>query len=281
MSVDPEQLEKEADELFRQANLPEEQEPQEPENVEPVVEQADEKPKESEEVSKLRESFKHAQARMTQATQEAADLRRQVQVLTEQVAQLQRQETPPETDKVAPELETLEKFATEFQDLGQPVLKAFKAQQERIAQLEQNLDFVNNNVVQTKEHIKAREFSSDEAAHFSAIKSAHPDLDNIVDDPVFNGWLEKQPPVVQMIKDRGKAQDVIWMLDQYKSSLKPSSSKLEEARQAASPSTPRARQQQTTLQPRFTQAQIRAMSSEEFAKREKEIDEAISLGLIY
>lgn len=280
MSVDPEQLEKEADELFRQANLPVEPE-QEPQDPETEIEQADGKPQESEEVSKLKESYRHAHARVTQATQEAADLRRQVQVLTEQMSQLQHQATPPQPDKVRPEIETLEKFASDYEDLGAPVLSAFKAQQERIAQLEQNLGHVNNDVIQTNERMKARDEFSASASHEAAITAAHPDAFDLAGDPSFQGWVQSQAPIIRQAVAQGTAQDVIWVLNQYKSGIKPSSSKLEEARRVASPSTPRARQTPTTGQPRFTRAQIAAMSAEEFAKREPEIDDAISKGLIY
>lgn len=89
--------------------------------------------------------------------------------------------------------------------------------------------------------------------HFFEIFSAHPDAYKIAASNEFLHWVQRQPPMVQEAVQSGAAADVIEVLNWYKAARK---------------------------QPKFTRAQIEAMTQQEFVRREKEIDEAMRRGEI-
>jgi hypothetical protein len=57
-------------------------------------------------------------------------------------------------------------------------------------------------------------------AHFSAIESAHPDLDSINASPDFDRWINSRPVHLQAAyaytRDHGSPAEVISMLNEYK-----------------------------------------------------------------
>lgn len=88
----------------------------------------------------------------------------------------------------------------------------------------------------------------------------HPDAQQILESDDFQGWVLRQPPMVERALWDGAVEDLIEILDKYKAAVgygKP-----------------------IVTPPRFTRAQIAAMSNEEFVAREKDIDRAIKRGLI-
>jgi hypothetical protein len=94
-------------------------------------------------------------------------------------------------------------------------------------------------------------------AHFDTIAAAHPDMRRIADSDDFQGWVERQPPMVKEAVQSGTASDVIEVLNRYKLAVG-----------------------MVRAKPRFTSKQIENMSVEEFQRREKEIDEAMKAGLV-
>lgn len=298
MQANLEQLEKEADDLLNQLVAKPEPETGEPADAgqkdeakpvtaEPVPEVTQEEAFVSE------ERYKNAQARMTQATQESAELRRQVAVLQQQVEQLSSQPAPaqPEKDTAQkPDYKvTLKSLVAEYPELLGPVVAGFEAQDSTIHELQRRLDEVQRGTVDTMQRVRGREENDAYNQHKSTIKALHPDAYDIAQTDDFQGWIARQTPMVQQAVTNGTAADVVDVLNRYKGQAaqprteqrNASQSRADDARASAQPVTPRARQQPTNAQPRFTRAQIASMSPAEFAKNEPEIDKAMAQGLIY
>lgn len=303
MKVDPEQLEREAEELWKQMNgldadpapeaKAEEDTPQVQDEAEnPPAESADtgedgeETPHQEDrgdpndddgDESDLRkqlkiaeERVKNAQARMTKATQEAAELRRTVTELQSTVASLQSQmaQTASTKDEVDDELRTL---AEEYPDIAQPLLK-------KLSKLEET-------VSEYRTQIATKESQNTLQAHFDTIRRSHPDMDDIVVSDDFTGWLERQSPVWQRVAQDGSAQEVVDLLDRYKEVIGASpqqpESKVERARKVAEPSLPKARKPDQNANKRiWTREEITRMPLDEFEKRQAEIDLAYLEGRV-
>lgn len=170
---------------------------------------------------------KDAQARMTRATQEAADLRRENGDLRSAMAQLQQQfqqlqeqyrqayaalqviETAPKDE----ELPDFDKAAEDFEDLNPLVVKAVKnldGQLKRIKETE------SRRLAEIEREIEMQRRRNAENAHLAAIKAEHKDYDAIVSSQDFPEWIDRQPRAIQNIAREGSADDVIWLLSQYK-----------------------------------------------------------------
>ncbi len=249
------------------------------------------------------ERVKNAQALMTRSTQEAADLRRQVEPLKQeneqlktQLAQLSAQvqslqQQPPQAQPQVQQSAdsaagsdgldaALSKAMEEDPDLVKPLVDLIKHRDQQIEQLDEQLQGLKGTVDTTTSSLQEREQATAAEAHFAKIRAAHPDLDQVTQSPDFQGWVARQPNAVQQAVAQGTADDAVWVLNQYKAAAGIASNNLDAARAAAMPATPRARQQPTQTRPRFTRQQIDAMSSQEYAAKETEIDEALAAGLI-
>lgn len=303
MKVDPEQLEKEAEELWRQMNeqnADPQPEQQANEDTQQVQEDAENTPAESadtvedgeeqtpqvedrgdpepdasdEELRKqlkvAEERVKNAQARMTKATQEAAELRRAVTELQSTVASLQSQmaEAANHQGEMDDELRKLEE---EYPDIAQPLLK-------KLSKLEET-------VSEYRTQIATRESQNTLQAHFDTIRKSHPDMDDIVSSDDFGGWLERQSPIWQRIATEGSAAEVVDLLDRYKDAIGASpqqqESKVDRARKVAEPSLPKARKPDPNAGKRiWTREEITRMPLDEFEKRQAEIDLAYLEGRV-
>lgn len=320
--VDPEQLEKEADELMAKLSgeaetpsepetEPEEKEPatEEVEHTEETVEaeaheteqlnpevpedtevvEASEEVQDTEEVkdepsedqspddSVFEERYKNAQARMTKATQEAADLRKKMAEMEERLnfrEQLQNQNTSAEKPEVDGDLKSL---MEDYPDIAKPLIN-------KINTLENQL----NNTAQNQEQ---REEERIMAEHVAAIKAAHPDLDEVRTSDDFQGWMQRQSSFYQRIAEEGSAEDVIELLNVYKKAVgfdapivdssSKKAAKLEAAKKVADPKLPKTRQSSSGNQKAsFTVDEIARMTPKQFEKYEKEIDKAYSGGRI-
>lgn len=216
------------------------------------------------------ERVKNAQARMTKATQEAADLRRTVTELQQTVASLQSQvaQAATQKDEVDDELRTL---AEEYPDIAQPLLK-------KLSKLEET-------VSEYRTRIETEKSQSTLQSHFDTIRRSHPDMDEIVVSDDFNGWLERQSPIWQRIAQEGSAEEVIDLLSNFKVAIGASpqqpESKVEKARRVAEPSLPKARKPDPNAGKRiWTREEITRMPLEEFEKRQAEIDLAYLEGRV-
>lgn len=233
------------------------------------------------------ERIRNAQARMHQATTEAAEHRRQVGALKQENDQLKadvdklkgeieqlKQSAPVPEGQDTPPVEDLQDLVEEYPHLMGPLMK-------QIEYLQSSLQEVRNDVGAVKEGQVSRE-EVDKQVHFNAIYNAHPDANEVVASDDFRGWLGRQSEDDQRVYESGTAAQVIELLNRYKVATG-RQKRVEEARREATPSTPRARQQPTNKrnQPKFTRQQIDAMSPEEFAGREAEIDKALAEGLVW
>jgi len=307
MKVDPEQLEREAEELWKQMNAqdaePEEADkPAEDTDTPQAHEDAENTPAESAETVEdgddqtsqdedrgdpepdasddgelkkqlkiAEERVKNAQARMTKATQEAAELKRSVASLQQTVAELQSQLASAATrqDEVDDELA---KLSEEYPDIAQPLLKKLQKLEETVTQYRTQID-----TDQSQENLRV---------HFDTIRKSHPDMDEVVTSDDFTGWLERQSPLWQRVAGEGSAAEVVELLDRYKEAIGAASpqqpvSNVERARKVAEPSLPKARKPDPNSGKRiWSREEIRRMSLEDFEKHQAAIDQAYLEGRV-
>lgn len=235
------------------------------------------------------ERIKNAQARMHTATQEAGQLRKEVgqlraenQRLSVDVDMLKREleqarkapKPPPESADSAAGIDDgdLKSAMEEWPEVVTPLLK-------RNQQLESRLRALEGTVSETVQASRATQEQAVLEAHNQRILAAHPDAFEVAGTDDFQGWLSRQVQVVQTAVQQGTADDVVWVLDQYKAAIG-KSNRLQQAREAVTPSARGERRQPVSTGPKFTRAQIDAMSDEEFARHEAEIDRALAEGLI-
>lgn len=322
----PEQLEKEADELFNEVNgIPEgddkpedtkldtEQDKVDDEGGEELQSDDTDKPTETMTppddqqdtddqtvgltLENAAERIRNAQARMHTATQEASELRRQIQELsgdamplkatierlTGEVAEWKQKAEAAATQQSAANVDSsagidnagLQEAMEDYPEVVGPLLNMVKG-------LEQKMDSLEGTVTKTQE--AAAEQTAQER-HFSTIREQHPDFESTIPSDDFRGWLARQTNAIQQIAKNGTADDVNWMLSEYKKAVgvdeEVISNDVDDGlADTSNPSLSRTRQRPSQAKPRYTQAQIKAMSPEEFAKNEKDIDEAMALGLI-
>lgn len=318
MSVNSQQLEDEADAIVKAINdppkVPDEQEPKdtakEIADDEAKAEEPTAKPESEPETSPAHadtdeleglslenaaERIRNAQARMTRATTEAAQLRqalsaeqRKTQRLEDEVERLQAElqaapAKPPATD-TASGMATLETLRNDYPEIIGPLI-------ETLQEVRQELNGVKGTVAARDTDDKAARAKAATEAHFKAIRDAHPDYQQVVDSGDFQGWAERQSRVTQIIlygdgiqgsplKNGGTAAEVNDVLTQYKQAVG-SSKRTEDAKNAANPSLRKTtRVQPADGRPTFTRAQIDAMPQAEFNAREKEIDAAMAEGRV-
>jgi hypothetical protein len=300
--VDPEALMREADELARKAGmLPEDPEadtqqedpeqspaPQadtdeddQQENVEDAEDRGDPDASDDgdEEGFVSIERYKNAQAAMTKAQQEAAGLRRQVEDLR---AENERLRASGETDngvKDAGDAEAeINSLMEEYPEIAGPLLKKLSALETTV-----------------KSHTEAADRKKqDDAteAHLSAIRAKHSDLDTIIEDPDFNGWVARQTPTWQRVAEAGTADEVIELLDRYKAAMglnedpeqdptPQRESAVERARKVAEPKLPRSRKPDKNARKKiWSRKEIAAMSLGDYEKHRDDIDRAYIEGRV-
>lgn len=303
MKVDPEKLEQEADELLKQMMAeqdgPENQHkaeetdtpPQPEEDENPPVEstdtgedgeeipqeedRGDQDPDESDgdlqqQIKLANERIKNAQARMTKATQEAADLRKEVIALRQRNAELSS-ELANAQHRGDGEDDDLKTLAEEYPDIAAPLLK-------KLAKLEQT-------VTQYRDQVETTESQSTLNEHFDTIRKSHPDMDDIVTSDDFVGWLERQTPVWQRVANDGSAHEVVELINRYKEvfDTQPQQpvSKVDKARRVAEPTLPKARRPDPSSGKRiWSRQEITRMPLDEFERRSAEIDQAYLEGRV-
>jgi chromosome segregation ATPase len=286
MRVDPEQLEREAEELQRQMleelgaqplDTTENQEPAEtaPEqSSETAVDgqqaeaeegRGDPTPPLDEQLRLAEERVKNAQSRMTKATTEAAELKRSVADLRTEVETLRSQLAQKPEDDV--DLRTL---AEEYPDIAAPLLKQIEALKTEVRE-NRNLSDEERKQETTKRH-------------FQTIRTAHPDFDTVVSDDGFSEWLEQQTPTWRRIAEDGTADEVVELLSRFKGEAAPPQqpeSTISEARKFAEPTLPRARKPDSSAGKRiWTRSDIDRLSLQDYEKFEAEIDQAMLDGRV-
>jgi hypothetical protein len=177
------------------------------------------------------ERYKNAQSRMTQATQEAAQLRQALadaQAERERMAEWFRQngqqqttQTPPQDDEI---LSSLAKAEEEFdvKPIADVVRKLYEESKQTRAEM-----------ARSRQESQRQAAMSEQERHESAILAKHPDAIQVVADPEYTAWLGKQPPALRNIAVQATADDFNWLLDQYKATKAPAQGNGQQAAQAA------------------------------------------------
>ena len=294
---DPERLEAEAKELLSKLTETEEESPdieEETEEVEALAEEtpeptdtveveADEAPafeEESGEVSQMQDrldkaekAMKGAQARMTKATQEAADLRKLNADLMQAVGDLKGQLEERQKDN-----EQLAKIREEYPDIAGPLLDELSRTQAEVSS--------------TKEALAAEEqrrqdalTAQAQAEHFDRIRTVHPDVDQLIETADWINWLEVQDGRTHEWVERGSSNDVNAVLYRFKADMgmkppTPQEQALEKARAVAEPKMPKTRKPKTGGKKTWTIDEIKRMPNRDFEKYQAEIMKAMEQGAI-
>lgn len=271
MPINPDQLDKEAsDELaalmnegLSTENTPDDVPPLPPLPTEPkqdATPPAPEEKKADTDAGNWEERYKNLQAHSTKVSQDNSALKQQLAQLNQKVEQLHSQSAvPPAPKDVTPD--ELEQAAKDFEELA-PFHRRMQEQQKVIDQLQQEREQQN------------------QKSYYDRIAAVHPDHAEIYHSPEFQGWVSRLTGVdrhgVEFAFSQGGPEDVIDVFHRYKRAA--GIGKSEQAAQLAEPTLRSRSQPQTKPRPKYTFAQINRMSTAEYAKHEKAIDEAIARG---
>jgi hypothetical protein len=218
------------------------------------------------------ERIKNAQARMTKATQEAAELRRENDEIKKQLNELK---DTVRSEQAMQSNAALDDLKREYPELASPLI-------DKIAQLEAQ-------IAQSTSEIKEDSMQKELQDHFASIRAKHPDVDSLTDSEDFQGWLERQTPVWKRVSKEGSSDEVVSLLDKYKTEMglvvEPSETKEQKVARAkikAEPKLPKARESQLKGANKriWTRSEIGSMSMDDFAKHEEDIDKAYAEGRI-
>lgn len=258
------------------------------------------------------ERYNNSHKLMTQATMDAAQARRELQLavgqnaelkaaldgMQKQIAELKSQSpgTPGTQDRdTDAELQIDDDGLRQAMEDDPQLVKPLVLQNQRLAKqvdtLSKELEGIKGTVNTSAQAFEEDREQTAKRKHREAIEGRHPDAGTISSTPEFQSWVGNQPPVIQQAVAQGTAADVIYALDLYKQSGEfPGTQEpvdtgdqqtLDAARAAASPRTPKARNGQTNRnRARFTRKQIADMDAATYAKHEAEIDDALARGLI-
>jgi len=269
--IDPEQLDKEADALLQQQQegTLAEQEPEilptDTDNNEQQTEQAAQDDSNGGMVSA--ERYKNAEARMHQALEEAAALRKDVELLKQQASTSDEQGS---IEKDTPD--DLDGLMQDYPEIVGPLVSKLRAMEKLLGDVKTS----NDNIQQVNAQ-------SEQDAHLAAVKQVHPDVVEMANSSDFQEWSAKQSQVVKQAISNGSVEDVIYVLDQYKQQMGIKSkapSKLEQAKNVATPRVGSQVSPTSNAPEKFTRESIANMSPEVFAKNEVAIDKAMADGLI-
>lgn len=295
---DPERLEAEAKEMMAQLTNSEPEteasETQEPE--EEIVQEAPSEPEDTAEfvaeevpeeesdsgedseadqrIIKAEKAMKGAQAKMTRATQEAADLRKQVADLGEALTQLKGQLADEKRNT-----EKLQQVREEYPDVAGPLLDELESVRSKLDEQAALADRQQQALSQENERKLAD-------AHFARIAQYHPDYAEVTQTSDWALWLDEQGPDVHLWVEQGSSNDVIAVLNEFKASLgvklpTPQETALARAKEAAQPKMPKARKANVAGEKKtWTVQDIVNMPLDQFEKHKGEILQAQKEGSI-
>lgn len=228
----------------------------------------------AQQIEKAERAMKGAQAKMTQATQEAADLRRQVADLTESVSTLKSQLLDEQRNS-----EVLSQVREEYPDVAGPLLDEMQNLRDRVDQQSELNSQHEQRLIQERQAQAAQE-------HFERIRKVHSDLDSVVETSDWALWLEQQDQQIHGWVDSGSSNDVIAVLDKFKTDMgikpaTPQEQALARAKEVAEPRLPKARKANVSGERKsWTVDDIVNMPLDEFEKHKSEILEAQAAGAI-
>jgi hypothetical protein len=217
---------------------------------------------EPKELSPLEKRLKDTQEFAHRKSMENAELAKRLTELEQKLADGSGEQA--NSDK---SINSLEDLKAEFPELVDPLISQLTTMQNQIQQISGKV----SNVEQT----------ATAATHEQQILSRHPNFQRDVTTPEFGAWLQANPHF-QQTAQAGTAQDVVYMLNEfYATQQTPASAHekmLEQARQDADPQVRSQPTDPSQNAPKFTLAQVSAMSMEEYEKHEAEIDQLIATG---
>ena len=171
----------------------------------------------------------------------------------------------------------LSEIMKDYPEIVQPLQKYVDA---RIASVDQKVNQA------TEEVLRSQREEADKK-HFAAIADAHPDYKSLSSSDDFTLWLGRQSRMWQNAATDGDAEDVISLISKYKKDLGLVSKTVskeelvEKAKQNVEPSLSKARKQNIgSSKKTWTAQEIGRLSDKEFAKHEKEIDQAYADGRV-
>ena len=225
-------------------------------------------------LDKAEKAMKGAQSRMTKATQEAADLRRQNEEMMRNLTELKGQLADKEQDTAK-----LAQIREEYPDIAGPLLDELNRTQ---AEVQSAKEALNAQEQRRNEELQAR--AAEE--HFSRIRLVHPDVDELISSADWMNWLEAQDAATHNWVEQGSSNDVNAVLSRFKDDMglrppTPQERSLEKARAVAEPKMPKARSQNVTGEKRtWTVEEIMRMPNKEFQKHQRDILLAMEQGVI-
>jgi chromosome segregation ATPase len=299
---DPARLEAEAKELFEQmtkgrtetpeADQPPEDTPEEPEVLQEETpdptdtveiqaeEDAVEESVRSEDselklaLQKAEKAMKGAQARMTKATQETADLKRQNADLIRSITELKGQLVESSKDE-----SKLAQIREDYPDLAGPLLDELKRTQDEVGAAKEALA--------EQEQSKYQQIQAQaQAEHFERIRTVHPDVDQLIDTADWLNWLEEADSQTKTWIQEGSSNDVNTVLSRFKADMGEPAPTLQEqalerAKSVAEPKMPKARKSNLKGDKKFwTVDEIMRMPNKMFEKHQSEILKAMESGSI-
>jgi hypothetical protein len=174
-------------------------------------------------------------------------------------------------------------------DIAKPLKTLFEGMASQITGLQTELK-------STAEKFNQSTAISSEEIHFGKIERAHPGYEQLIDSDEFNSWLDSLPSYMSKItRDKvdkdGSAEEVIEIFDTYKSTLKDQTDtsrltqkeeKLKLAENLTGPDKEKSKfiKQDTIPTTKYTRKMLRAMSKEEYAEKEADIDKEAAAGRI-
>ena len=225
-------------------------------------------------LEKAEKAMKGAQARMTKATQETADLKRQNADLIRSVTELKGQlvETSKDDSKLA-------QIREDYPDLAGPLLDELKRTQDEVGAAKEALA--------EQEQSKYQELQEQaQAEHFERIRSVHPDVDQIIDTADWLNWMEEADSQTKTWIQEGSSNDVNMVLSRFKADMGQPAPTLQEqalerAKSVAEPKMPKARKSKITGEKKnWTVDEIMRMPNKVFEKHQTEILKAMESGSI-
>lgn len=225
-------------------------------------------------LDKAEKAMKGAQARMTKATQETADLKRQNADLIRSVTELKGQlvETSKDESKLA-------QIREDYPDLAGPLLDELKRTQDEVGAAKEALA--------EQEQSKYQELQEQaQAEHFERIRSVHPDVDQIIDTADWLNWMEEADSQTKTWIQEGSSNDVNMVLSRFKADMGQPAPTLQEqalerAKSVAEPKMPKARKSKITGEKKnWTVDEIMRMPNKVFEKHQTEILKAMESGSI-
>lgn len=225
-------------------------------------------------LEKAEKAMKGAQARMTRATQEAADLKKQNAELFQSLTDLKGQLVEKERDNAK-----LQQLREEYPDVAGPLLDELQRTQDEVRSAQ--------DAMKAQEQRQFEELQKQSVAeHFARIEALHPDVSDITQTSDWALWLEEQDTQTQQWIESGSSNDVNTVLNNFKAYMgirppTPQERALERAKGVAEPRLPKARKPNVNGEKKtWSVDDIMRMPNHEFEKHQQEIMKAMEKGSI-